>query len=484
MDSDEGGNAQDPGPSSRRFALLLLVVLVAALAAINPTGAQELQGKLSVSWTDYVPTEILLAVTALVVASAFFSGSETAFFSIQRHRLRGMREEGSLAERCVAKMMEHPGRLLATVLVGNMIVNVLIGILLGTRVEDYFNAVLESEALAYVCAVAVCTSVLLFFGEITPKVFAVRTHEAFARAAVFPLMAADRVLGVFRDGLLRITDLLFRITRFHELRAAPFMTDDEFKAALSDSEAHGVIEKDEREMIQGILEFSDVLLSEVLTPRPDVVALAQDATVREALSALGEHDFSRMPVYEDDMDHVVGILVAKDLLPCFAKGELERPIRGLVRPPHFVPATLTVQQFVKAAQRRRTHLAIVVDEYGGTEGIVTLEDAIEQVVGDIMDEGEQEEPDYVAIGDGAYRVKGNLPLDELNELLGVSIEDEEHETVAGFFMNQTDRVPEPGDEIQHSGLRFSVETCSGKRAETVRIQPVGRGEKQPPEEGA
>lgn len=427
---------------------------------------------------------VLVAVAVLLCFSAFFSGSETALFSIHRVRLRSMREEGTWSQRLVAEMLEHPGRLLTTILVGNMIVNVLIAILLGSRVEDLFlEAFGWSVPTAYLAAVGVCTGLLVFFGEISPKVFAVRAGESLARVVVAPLMMTDMVLAPIRSGLLRLTDALFRVTRFHELHAAPFITDDELKSVLSEGEAQGVIEKDEREMIQGILEFSDALLREVLVPRPDVIALSADATVADALAALREHGYSRMPVYEDDLDHVVGVLVAKDLLPSLGKDEMNRPVRALARAPYFVPATMTVRQFIRGAQRHRSHLAIVVDEYGGTEGIVTLDDALMEVVGDIQDEDEQEEPDFEQIGERAYRVKGSLPLDELSELLGVKLEDESHETVAGFLMNQTNKVPEPGDGIIHSGVRFTVEACDGKRASTVRIQLLKDSQEDGPSEG-
>ncbi|MFA6240737.1 MAG: hemolysin family protein, partial [Candidatus Hydrogenedentales bacterium] len=345
------------------------------------------------SWVEIFPPSILLAVVALLCCSAFFSGSETAFFAIHKLRLRSMRDEGSVGGALVAKTMDHPGRLLTTILVGNTIVNVLISIFLGSHVQDLLHHYFPTlpEAGAYLLAVLLCTSTLVFFGEISPKVFAVRASERIARVTVFPLLAADRVLAPIRDGLLWITEGLFRLTRFRQLHAAPFITDEELRSALTDGEAQGVIEDDERQMIEGILEFSDVQLREILVPRPDVIALSEDASVAEALDAVRTHEYSRMPVYRDSLDCVVGVLLAKDLIPCIARGELQRTIKGLIKPVHFVPAMMTVQQFVADAQRHRAHLAVVVDEYGGTAGIVTLEDAVEQVVGEIMDEDEQEE---------------------------------------------------------------------------------------------
>jgi CBS domain containing-hemolysin-like protein len=414
------------------------------------------------------------AVAAIVVlllcCSGFFSGSETAFFSIHSLRLRAMAEEETLTGATVARLMENPSRLLTTILVGNMIVNVLIGVLLGTRVETMLTPHFEWEPAPYLLAVGITTAVLVTFGEILPKVFAVSTGEAFARAAVLPLLAADRVLAPVRDSLLQFTEFLFRVAHFHDFHAAPFITDEEFKSVLAQDDVNGVLEEDERLMIRGILEFRDALLREILVPRPDVVCLPDDATVADALEMLRENAYSRMPVYNDNLDNVSGILVAKDLMPSYAKGEMDQPVRKFVRPCHFVPETMTVQQFVNDARRHHAHMAIVVDEYGGTEGIVTLEDALEEVVGDILHEEEETEAELQRIDDRVYRVGGSANLDDLNEELGIELEDEAHETLAGYLMDQMEKVPEPGDEVTSADARFVVEACEGKRALTVRIE--------------
>ncbi|MCC6798438.1 MAG: HlyC/CorC family transporter [Candidatus Hydrogenedentes bacterium] len=421
---------------------------------------------------QHFPFSILLGVGALLCCSAFFSGSETAFFSINKLRLRTLKEDGTAGGALIAQIMEHPGRLLTTILIGNMIVNTLIGILLGARAESFLGDVMPSlhPIASYAIAVTIVTLILVFVGEISPKVFAVQASEQVARAVVFPVLATDKLLAPLRDGLLGITNLLFKITRFHEVRAAPFITDEEFKSALTEGEVQGVIEEDERQMIQGILEFSDAQLREILVPRQDAISLAEDSTVAQAHAIYREHQYSRMPVYRESMDKIIGILVAKDLLPFIARGETDRSIQGLIRPAHFVPATMTVQQFVRDAQRHRSHLAIVVDEYGGTAGIVTLEDAMEQVVGDIMDEGEQEEPGFTRMDEGVYALEGDFSLDDLNELLGTALHDDEHETVAGFLMHRSEKVLETGDAIECDGVRFTVADCDGKRVSSVLVK--------------
>ncbi len=440
-----------------------------------PAGANvqlDAQTALAVS-KGFLPAVIIVAVAGLLLLSAFFSSSETAFFSIHKLRLRSLGEEKNLTGPVIAQMMANPGRLLTTILLGNMIVNVLIGIALGTRLEDMLRlgAGMPVPA-AYALAVVAGTAILLIFGEVSPKVLAVYAGERLARVTALPLRMADRLLAPIRDGVLAITNALFAITRFHEFRAAPFITDEELKSVLTNGEAQGVIEEDERQMIQGILEFSDVVLREILVPRPDIIAVQEEATVREALALYREYEYSRMPIYRENLDHITGLLVAKDLMPYFAKGDLDCGVGALARPVHFVPETTTVQQFVKDAQRHRAHLAVVADEYGGTAGIVTLEDALEQVVGNIMDPDEQEEESVITLEPNVYQVDGRLSLHELNEAIGTNLTDEEHETIAGYVIHQMDKLPEPGDQVEHDGIRLTVEAVEGKRVLWLRLEKL------------
>jgi CBS domain containing-hemolysin-like protein len=424
-------------------------------------------------WRDVMPPGILAGFLVLVILSAFFSGSEAAMFSLHKVTLRRMNAERSITGPTIARMMDHPGRLLTTILVGNMIVNVLIGVLMGTRVEQLFDEVYRFNPTAsYLIAILAVTAVLLFFGEITPKVLAVWQAEVFSRATILPLVAFDKVLAPVRVAVLTFTDWLFRVTRFHSVRVAPFITDEELKSVLYDGEAQGLIEEEERQMITGILEFADAVLREILVPRPDVVALPAQATVREALATFREHEYSRMPIYDEDMDHITGILVAKDLLPSLSREDLDTPVKEMARPPHFVPETMTVHQFFKYAQRLRIHMAVVVDEYGGTAGIVTLQDAIEEVVGDIEEENGGDTRTFEEIGDRQYRVDGAFNLDELSEKIGVPIEDEDHETLAGFMMARAEKILEAGDQVVHHGAVFTVEETEGKRVAGVRIELV------------
>jgi putative hemolysin len=459
-------------------AIYIGAVLLAMGALGNAGPAEEhslASGDLPLHWTDILSAPKIVFSLILLAFSAFFSGSEVAFYSLHPVRLRRMRESKSLIERLASRLMDHPGSLLTTILIGNSIVNVLLGVVLAASVERLFAEVLLPDSVtnpffSYLLAVSLTTAVLVFFGEITPKMLVVTRNETVVRYITLPIFVVDRVLLPVRIVLLNLVAFLFKITRFIELKPAPFMTDNEFKALLTEGEASGVIEEDERQMIQGILEFGDLMVKEILVPRPDMIAIKDCATLGEALELVREHEYARIPVYRDDLDTIKGFLYAKDLLPGVDQGKLDQPIRPLIRKAHFVPETMSLADFLKTAQRLRTHIAIAVDEYGGTEGLVTLQDALREIVGNIGEEDDEDEPVCVELGEGEYRLEGSFPLDDLEALTGVSVTDGEHMTIAGFLMEQSDKLPDPGDRIEHDGVLYTVEEVDGKRVSRVRVK--------------
>lgn len=493
MDDDSGSIG------SRRFIFVVLTILGCAALTVflgspfdlggdpsgqawaQGTGEAHLDDAPQVFWAvvkDNLSPATVSFLLLLIALSAFFSGTEVAFFSLHQVQLRGMSEDGKLTSRVVANLMSRPQRLLTTILIGNMIVNVLISIVLPLRLERIIEAGLHvPPVLSYFVTVTASTVILVFFGEVTPKIFAVRLGLPFARAVALPLQAVDKILTPVRWCAVRFTEFVFRITGFDDIQPAPFITDEEFISVLSDSEAQGVIEQEEGQMIQSIIEYGDAFVREILIPRPDVVAIEHTATVGEARELFRVHGFSRMPVYEEDLDHITGVLVVKDLLQSIAEDGLDRPIGPLSRRASFIPETMTLREYVKDAQRKRMHLSIVVDEYGGTEGVATLEDAIEEVVGDIGANNETVSP-VEPLGDATYQVDGSLPLDDLRELLSVDLDDSEHETVAGFFIDHTNKVPEKGDSMTHEGILFTVVRVDGKRASLLRVRVLNSAERE------
>lgn len=448
-----------------------------APAATVPSGlvANE-SAALASSIPAQLPPGILLAdprvlgmIALLVSLSAFFSACEVAFFSLGPLRIRAMASSTNLLDHRVARLMREPGELLTSILMGNSIVNVLLSVVLANPVEVLFERYLP-QPFAYMAAVASCATFIIFLGEILPKLLVVRRNEGFARSAALPLFLAATLLQPLRHSVIFFIGYLFRVTKFSQVRPAPFMTDEEFVSLLTEGEATGAIEKDEREMIQGILKGNDVMVRDILIPRPDIVALNDAATVAEALDIFCEHEYSRIPVYRESLDHIAGILYAKDLLALADQNDMSAPIEPLIRKVNYVPETMTVLEFMKSVQRLRTHLAIVVDEFGGTEGLVTLHDALREVVGDIEAEDREDVPQVKTLDTNLYEVDGGFPLDELESITGVPVVDEEHTTVAGFLMEQSDKVLEVGDQIDHEGVRYTVEEMDGRRVSRLLVQ--------------
>lgn len=487
---DGAGSMQPPRRGGFRPASGGLAVAAAAagvsLALFAGGGLAAADGVPAASWSAILTPARMTAILLLAGLSGFFSASEAAFFSISKVGLRTMRETGGAPARLAARLMEQPGGLLATLLIANNLVNILIGVLFGGPVARVLDLSLGfSPTASYLLSTASATFVLVIFCEVLPKVIGFSRNTLFAQAAAFPLYLLDRAMRPFRDALMRFTALLFRVTRFSEVPPAPFMTDDEFKSLLEDSRASGVIEEDERQMIEGIIEFGDKTVRDILVPRPDVIAIPDGASAGEALEMFREQECSRMPVFRGDLDHITGVLYAKDLLPVLDGVGPDEPVERRARRAHFVPETMTLADFMKFSQRSHAHIAIVVDEYGGTEGLVTLQDAIREVVGDVGDDDEEEEGYFEEVGEGLYRVDGTFSLDELEKLAGITVDDEEHTTVAGFLMAKFEKIPETGEEMEYSGVHFRIEETDGRRVTRVLLRTAaGRGPEANEEGGA
>lgn len=451
------------------FGLLIAFTIISTWALNNTETAPPTHG--SPPWTEFLTPAHLIASLVLLIASAFFSASEVAYFSLHEIHFVRMQESPNPFDRIAAILMEHPGRLLTGILMANAIVNVLLSIVFAAPIVDIFEKTLRwHHWQAFPVAVGGTTLLLVLFGEVFPKIVAMPFSRSFARLAAVPLYVVTKLLSPFQDLAVSITQLTFNITGLSQIRPIPEITEEEFLALLKESEAEGLLEANEHEMIQGILGITDTTVDEIKVPRPDIVALPENADVGQALALFQEHQFTRVPVYRDDLDHIVGLLHAKDLLPHVETKNFDMPIRNLLRPVHFVPRTLTVADFIRFAQQRRIHLAIVVDENRGTEGLITLRDALYQVVGDVEGDVQEEAPTCTQIANRIYEVEGSFPLRRLEETIGVSLQDDEHNTLGGFLMGHAERILSVGDEVVVDGVRYRVEEMDGKRVARVRVE--------------
>ena len=405
----------------------------------------------------------------LLILSAFFSGSETAFFSLTKSDIDKLSRSKSLASRQVADLLREPKKLLISIIVGNTISNVAIATvaaLLTTRFSIKFQL---NELLILLLNVLVVTLVILVFSEIIPKVTAVKNARKVAIQLVFPLT-------VFYYLFLPISAILTLLTQaLNSVFGLDYdkhtLSDQELRTLVDVGEEKGALEKDEKEMIHSILEMSETVSREIMVPRTDMVGIDKSGTLSQVLLLVKDKLHSRIPIYDDSIDNIVGMLFLKDLLPFIKKrNKQEFDLTKLAHPAYYVPEQKKINELLREFQKERIHMAIVVDEYGGTSGLVTLEDVIEEIVGEIQDEYDKEAPLFEKLDNNVYSIDASMQIDEINEELGLDIPDEEGvETLAGFLLGQFGSVPKSKEKLDYNGFEFTILNATKKRIERVKI---------------
>ena len=406
----------------------------------------------------------LLAVSVVVAALA--SSTETALTSVGRLRVRHLADEGSKEAAVLERLQRDPNRFLSTVLVVNTVALILASFaatLLAVRFVPqrfgFWGQLLVSLALSIF---------LLIFVEVTPKTLAIRRAERLALLAAGPV---DRLAGLLRPVLWFITLVSRAITGGRAARA-PYLTEQELMTLLHVSEEQGVIEEEEREMIHGIIEIGDKLVREVMIPRTDIVALPRDASLDEIVRVSQLSGHTRLPVFDGDLDHIVGLVNIKDLLKPLRNGAADFRLDSVIRPIRYTPQSKKVDELLHQMQSEKVHLMVVLDEYGGTAGLVTLEDLLEEIVGEIRDEYDiaEEEP-VVMLGASEVLVDARFSMEELNDLLKLGLEEsEDYDSVGGYVYSTLGDVPEAGATFNSGQLHWTVEQVRQRRIEKVRLR--------------
>ena len=411
---------------------------------------------------------ILLIVLLLLVA-AFFALAETAIARVGRAKAHHLaREHGRRGERLVT-IVEDPAPYMNVVLFITLLAHIASTALATGLAIEKFGTTGE------VVAVAVMTTSIFVFAEVTPKTFTVQRTDRAALLMARPVYFIGRVLKPLGQLLIWVANAAMVVLPGQGMPKGPFVTEDEIRHMVDAAEEDEEIEEEERELIHSIFEFGDTVVREVMVPRPDMITIPADAKRQDALRTIVEAGYSRIPLYEGDNDNIVGLLYAKDLLKRIHESDVDPSLSALARQPTFVPEQKKVAELLREMQAQRVHMAIVVDEYGGTAGLVTIEDLIEEIVGEIVDEYDQEEPLVEPIDDVTIRVDAKMPIDEVNELLEAELPDEEWDTVGGLVFGLTGRVPVPGERVKFDSLEFITERVSGRRIQKVVIRKVPGG---------
>src|SRR5215203_237337 len=419
-------------------------------------------------------------IILLILLNGLFAATEMALVTIRRSRVNQLVEEGKAGATRILHLKSDPGRFLAVIQIGITFIGFLAAAFAGVSLADGLETALAgvpilapyAGAIALFVVTGILTLFTIVFGELVPKQIGLAHTERVALLFGGPVDVLGRIfrpLVAMLTGITRIVSRLFGA----DVTASERISAEEIRLIIEQGGEQGVLEAEEEQMIHAVIELGDQRVHEVMVPRIAMVSLAATASMDEAIDTVIEGGHSRIPVYEESIDEIIGILYAKDLLP-FLKGSVaERPsLRSILRTPVFVPESMSVDDLLHEFQRRKVHIGIVLDEYGGTAGLVTIEDLLEEIVGEIQDEYDEEEPLIVRISDDEARIDGRADVDDIAELFdtNLGLEDaDEYDTVGGLIYHRIGGVPKPGDQVTVDGLTLTVETTDGRRVGKVLV---------------
>jgi len=429
----------------------------------------------------------MLALVGLIVANAFFVAAEYGLVTSRRTRILELQHEGNRRARQVMQITGDPPRFIAAMQLGVTMTSLGIGALGEQVLSQKFDAVMAS-VLAVIVALLIVTYLHVVIGELVPKGIALGHPERTALAVSAPVRAFFTIFGPLVWLLQASSSFILRALGLQPPGAEhEAHSEAELRMLLSSSAEQGEIEHEEQEMLYKVFDFADKEVSDVMVPRPEVVAISIALPPEEALKAVLESPFTRYPIYRESLDDIAGVLHIRDLIEAMHdRGIVSVDMEALVRPAYMVPETKDLGALLTEFRRTNQHMAIVIDEYGSMEGIVTLEDLLEEIVGEIEDEFDLPDETIERIDEDTIRIDGTFPIDDFNEQFDCDLPDEDYHTVAGFVFGELGRTAEPGDEVRHNGLLFNVDAVEGQRIDRLRVtfQPWRRPEQQEDDDAA
>lgn len=408
----------------------------------------------------------------MIALSAFFSSSETAFFSLNRRKLEDMKIEGSNRASRVLRLLNFPRRLLISIVTGNTFVNISLGVLSTSIAHDVATNLDIPEIAVIFIEVLAITFTILIFGEIIPKVLAVRHPGPYS-------LRISSLVSLLYLFLKPITEVFFYITEwtarlFGVEKEQLFASQEDFYSLVELGEKEGAIKKKEKDMIKSLVKFSDTTVREVMIPRPDMIAVDMALSYDEFIRFIKSNRYSRYPVYENDLDNVIGFIFEKDLLKITDLPDGQRPeLRSILRPVLYAPEIKSINLMLREFQQKKTKIAVVVDEYGGTSGLITVEDVLEEILGEIQDEKDQEDSLVTWISSAELIVDAAINIDDVGEMLGMPFPDDRtYDTLGGFVMQSLGRIPKRQEKCSYLKHEFIVETMLKRRIKKIRIKKL------------
>ncbi|MBC1378254.1 hemolysin family protein [Listeria innocua] len=419
----------------------------------------------------------LILIVVLTMLNAFFASAEMALVSLNKNRVKSQAETGDKKAVMLAKLVDDPSKFLATIQVGITLAGFFssasAATSIATRLESVFGGSSFAKELSIIVVTIVLSYITLVFGELYPKRLALQKSEKIARVSVRPIMAVGVVLRPFVKFLSFSTDILVKLTRMEKNTDNEKMTREEMQLLIETGRRDGVIEVEELQMLRGVFEMDNKYAREVMVPRTDAFMVDAETESEELCDALLSENFSRVPVYTGDQDSVLGILHMKDFFAEARKSGFENiDVKALVKDAYFAQETMFIDDLLKNMQRTRNQMAILMDEYGGVAGIVTVEDLLEEIVGEIDDENDVFSDEVKKIDETTFIVEGRMPLDDFNKMFHVELPSRGVDTVAGFVLTLTGTIPEENDKVvvEYGTLRFTVEEMNDARLVSVRVE--------------
>nr|WP_183279883.1 hemolysin family protein [Clostridium fungisolvens] len=407
---------------------------------------------------DFIILVILLAL------SSFFSAAETALMSLSKIRIRHLVEENIKGAKLVEKLTEEPNKLLGSILIGNNVVNIGASALATT-----VTVRLVKSDWGAAIATAVMTILILIFGEITPKSLAKQKSESVSLHLIGPISLVVNILKPFVWIFNKISLLFIKMLGGETTINQHFITEEELKTIVNVSEEEGVLEIEEKQMIYNVFEFGDLQVKDVMVQRIDIIAASVEVTYEEIIQIIKDEQFSRIPIYGETIDDILGVLNVKDLILAEDVNN-NFSVKDYMRTPLYTFEFKKITELFGEMKKTRNHMAVVLDEYGGTVGIVTIEDLVEEIVGDIEDEYDDETDNPIeVVKEDEYIVDGSMRINDLNELIGTKLESEEFDSIGGFIIGQIGKMPEENEEVSYLNTRFVVEEVERNRIKKVRI---------------
>lgn len=420
----------------------------------------------------------IIVLIILIGLNAYFAATEIAFITLNDAKVEKQAKEGNKKAKQILKMLKSPSKFLATIQIGITLAGFLSSAFASNTFADMLAPVLNKlipalsietwNAIAIIIITIILSFFTLVFGELVPKRLAMKYYEKISYATIGIIRVISIITAPFVKLLTFSTNIVSKIFGVSE-NEEEIVTEEEIKLMVDEGEEKGTIEEEEREMINNVFEFNDTIASEIMTHRTDIFAVDVTADILEELNELDEYKYSRIPVYEETIDNIIGVLYVKDLLKAFATKKQVK-IKSLIRDAYFVPESKPINEIFKDLQINQKHMAIVIDEYGGTAGLITMEDILEELVGNIFDEYDEERNDYEKIDENTYLINGSVSLHELGKILDVDIPEGDYETLSGYLLELLGKLPEDESDtiIETDDVTYKIEEYEDKRIMWVK----------------